>query len=108
MSEFISIKHSFNAGDMVVILPGLRQLYRDTGKKVKIFQRLNLPAHYYHNQINSTLDESGESVCMNLRVFNMLKPLIEAQEYIESFEVWEGQEVQLDYDLTRDSKSIPM
>lgn len=107
MDEFIKIRHSFNAGDLITVLPGLRQLCRNTGKKVKIFQRLNLPAFYYDKQVNATIYE-GESVCMNDRLFLMIKPLIEAQNYIESFEIWEGQEVHLDYDLTRDTKSIPM
>ena len=85
MEEYIKIKHSFNAGDLISILPGLRQLYRNTGKKVKIFQRLDLGAFFYPNQINSTTDNSDMPVCMNKRLFYMLKPLIEAQEYIESF-----------------------
>jgi hypothetical protein len=106
--DFIRIKHAFNAGDLISIMPGLQQLYVDTGKKVKIFQQLNLPAFYFDHQINSTLDEKGNSVCMNERLFNILKPLVEAQEYIEGMEVWLGQSVELDYDATRDRKSIPM
>lgn len=108
MSDFISVKHSFNCGDLITILPGLRQIYRDYGRKIKIFQKINFDAHFYDNQINSTVNEYGESVCMNNQLFMMMKPLIEAQEYIESFEVWEGQKVVLDYDLTRDRKSIPL
>jgi hypothetical protein len=45
---------------------------------------------------------------MNEQMFYMLKPLIEWQPYIESFNIWKGEEVDLNYDLTRDSKSIPM
>ncbi len=108
MSDFITIKHSFNAGDLITILPGLRELYRQTGKKIKIFQRLYFPSYYYDNQINSTLGRDGESVCMNLDIFSRMMRLIESEEYIESMEAWEGQEVNFDYDLTRDSKSIPM
>ena len=108
MSDFIKIKHSFNAGDLITILPGLWQLYVSTGRKVQIFQRLGLPAHYFDGQINSTVDESGNSVCMNERLFNLVKPLVEAQDYIQSMEVWEGQAVDLDYDATRDRKSVPM
>lgn len=108
MGGSIAIKHSYNCGDLVAALPGLRQLYRDTGKKIKVYQRLNLPSFYYHNQINSTVDDKNESVCMNQRLFDMMKPLIEEQDYIESFEVWEGQKVDLDYDLSRDTKSVPM
>ncbi len=108
MSEFINVRHSFNAGDLITILPGLRQIYRDFGKKIKIFQRIDFNAHFYDNQINSTVNENGESVCMNRRLFLMMKPLIEAQDYIESFDVWEGQKVRFDYDITRDRRSIPL
>ncbi len=108
MENYISILHPFNGGDLLTILPGLRQLYRDTGKKIKIFQRLNLEAHYYDNQVNSTVNKEGNSVCFNEHLFKMMKPLIEAQEYVESFEVWEGQTVDLDYSVTRDIRSIPL
>lgn len=108
MSEFIKIRHSYNAGDLVGSMAGLQQVYNQTGKNIKVFQRLDLPSYYFDGQINSTIDKDGNSVCMNKQMFNMLKPLIESQFYIESFEVWQGEEVDLDYDLTRDTKSIPM
>jgi hypothetical protein len=104
----IKIKHSYNAGDLISIMPGLRQLYRDTGRKVQVYQRIGLEAFYFDNQINSTLDDKGTSVCMNERLYNLLKPLVEAQSYIEGMEKWEGQGVDLDYDATRDRKSIPL
>lgn len=108
MSDYFSIKHSFNMGDLICILPGLKQIHKDTGKKVHIYQRLGLAAFYYDNQINSTVNKDGDSVCMNMDLFERLKPLIEYQSYIESFQVWEGETVDLDYDMTRDRKSIPM
>lgn len=108
MQEYIKIKHSFNAGDLIVILAGLRKLSKDTGKKIIIYQRLDFAAMYYNDNIISTKDADGQSVCMNKELFERLKPLIEAQEYIESMEVWSGQEVDMDYDLTRESRFIPM
>ena len=108
MTDFIKVKHSFNAGDLLTIMPGLKQLSLDTGKKFVIYQNLNFPSYYYDNQVNSTVDANGKSVCMNTDIFRRMKPLIEFQDYIQSFEVWEGQEVDLNYDITRDRKSIPM
>ncbi len=110
MSEikFISVKHSFNAGDLITIMPGLRQLYLDNGRKIKVYQRINFPAYYYQNNVVSTKDDEGNSVCMNEDIFKRIKPLIEAQEYIDSLNIWQGESVDYDYDLTRDSKSIPM
>jgi len=37
-----------------------------------------------------------------------MKPLIESQNYIESFRVWKGEAVDLDFQITRDRKYIPM
>jgi len=108
MSDTIKVKHSFNCGDLVTILYGLRSLYRKTSKKIVIFQRLNLLAQYYVGNVISTTNSNGDSVSMNLDLFNRMKPLIESQEYIAGMEIWEGQEVDFDYDQTRDSRSIPM
>ena len=33
MKDFFTVKHSFNAGDLIVLLPGLQNLYNETGKK---------------------------------------------------------------------------
>lgn len=105
--DFFTIKHSFNAGDLIVLLPGIRHLYKETGKKTRVYQRLNLGAFYYEGAVHP-IESEGKPVCMNQRIFDMMKPLIESQEYIESFRVWQGEEVEFDIDLTRDSKWIPM
>lgn len=108
MSEFVTYRHSFNAGDALTILPGMKKIYHETGKKAIIFQRLNLPANYGHNDRHPVLSDEGRMVCMNEKIFNMLKPLIEAQEYVESFEIWKGEKVDVDYDLTRHSSQMPL
>lgn len=108
MNEFLKIKHSFNAGDLIVLLPSFKYIYEKEGKKTVIYQRLNFGAFYYSGATSPIKDYDGNMVCMNESVFNMLKPLIESQEYIESFEVWNGQKFDIDIDLTRDSKWCPM
>ncbi len=108
MGDFIYVKHSFNCGDLITIMPGLRQLYRKIGKKVFIYQRIDFGAEYYAGNTISTKNEEGGSVSMNKELFNRMKPLVESQEYIAGFKEWNGEEVDFDYDLTRDSRSIPM
>lgn len=103
MPDFFSIRHSFKGGDLLVILPGLQHIYQERGIKWKIYQRLNMP-EFLNEQ---TRQYTTDMVCMDRRMFDRLKPLLEAQEYIESFEVWEGQKVDIDMDLSRDSNSIP-
>lgn len=102
-----SIKHSFNLGDLITILPALQSCYEANGEKFTIYQVLNFPAVYYDAATHPT-QFNGDDVCMNEEMFNMMKPLMEGQDCIDSFEVWEGQEVRYDLDKTRDRKMIPM
>lgn len=108
MSTPLLFKHSFNAGDLITILPGVQKLYKETNKKSIILQRLDLPADYSHNNNHPIKDESGKQVCMNLTMFKMLKPLIESQEYVESFEIWGGEKVDFDIDFTRMHSQMPL
>lgn len=108
MKEFISVKHSYNAGDLIVLMSGLQKLYKKFGKKVKLFQVLDFPAFYYNGATSPIVDKEGQQVCMNMDMFLRLKPLIEYQDYIECFEVFKGQEIDFDIDATRDSRMIPM
>lgn len=106
MDEFIDILHSFNAGDAITILCGLKALHELKGKKIRFYQRLNLEAHYFDGQISATKNTEGVSVCVNEHLFKMLQPLIASQPYIQSCEVFNGQKIHYNFDLTRDSKSI--
>lgn len=106
--SLISVKHSFNSGDLITVLPGIKHLYEETGQKAIIYQRLNLPADYGNNDPHPVRSEDGRQVCMNETMFKMLKPLIEAQEYVEKFDIWEGQAVDFDIDLTRQNSQMPL
>lgn len=108
MGEFLTAKHSFNSGDLVSLLGGLAKVHSDTGKKWVVYQRLNLPSFYYDEATHPVKGEDGAHVCMNEAMFSMLKPLIEYQSYIERFEIWKGEEVQFDFDLTRQDNRIPL
>lgn len=108
MGEFLTAKHSFNAGDSITILPGFQKIYKETGKKVVLHQRIDLPADYSHSNNHPIKSDEGVQVCMNKRMFDFLKPLIEAQAYVERFEVWGGQKVDFDFDLTRQNSRMPL
>lgn len=105
MPEFFSIKHSFKSGDLISVLPGLQHIYQQKGKKWKIMQRLNMPEFLDQKSGQYIIDDHP---CMNTRMFDLLKPLLESQEYIESFEKWTGQQVDIDIDLSREMAAIPM
>jgi hypothetical protein len=108
MSDYITVKHSFNSGDLITILPGFQKIYQDTGKKVRIYQRLGFRADYGHLNNHPVKDAQGYQVCMNEEMFYMLQPLIEYQEYIESFRIWSGEEVVFNVDETRQHSQVPL
>lgn len=104
----LTFKHSFNSGDLISILPGIKHLYEVAGQKAIIYQRLNLPADYSHSDNHPIKDDNGRQVCMNEEMFSMMKPLVEAQEYVEKFEIWNGEKVDFDFDMTRWDSRMPL
>lgn len=45
----------------------------------------------------------GEQVSMNERMFNFLRPLFLAQEFIEDFRIWEGEPIDYDMDALKET-----
>ena len=99
--EHIIFKHVVNLGDLISVLPGIRHLYETTGKKAIIYQQLHRPGEYYIGAEHPTKDEKGNAVCFNQQCFDMMKPLLLAQDYIDGFEVYSGQPVDYDLDVVR-------
>lgn len=108
MGELLRVRHSYACGDLISVLPGLQKIYKETGRKSVIMQRLGLKSHYYENAVYSTKDEKGEPVCMNQKLWDMMVPLLEYQEYIDHCEIWEGQPFDMDMDTSRDRRYIPL
>lgn len=99
--QFTSVKHSINLGDLYGAMGAIKKYYDITKRKVRIYQFLNQLANYYAGAEHPTKNETGAAVCMNSTMFDMVKPLIESQEYIESFQKYEGQKIDLDFDVIR-------
>lgn len=103
--KITTILHSFPAGDLLSILPGLKQVSKDSGCKWVIYQRVNQSYGMHGAYLNakySIFDESGEPVMMNRPTFNALKPLLLAQDYIEDFREWCGESVDFNFDVLRE------
>lgn len=103
--EVISIRHTMPCGDLLSILPGLRQLYKATGKKIRIYQKVNLAysdfSGAYMGATYSIKNENDVPVTMNWAVFEAVRPLLLHQEYIEDFLEWDGEKVDYDFDMLR-------
>lgn len=106
--NFITYLNSFNSGDLLTELPGIRYQYQKTGKRAKIYQRIGMPVNYGHSDSHPIKDESGKQVCMNNAIFYLLKPLIESQEYVESYNQYTGQQIDVNFDKTRHEAQLPL
>ena len=104
----VNVKHFCNIGDIIASLPGLKRHYELTKRKSVYCQQLNVPANYYMNAPHPTVDDEGGQVFCNQKMFDMIKPLIEAQEYIERMEVYNGQLISINLDVIRKERFINM
>ena len=96
----ITYKHSVNLGDLYSLLPSFKEIHKKYGRNAKIYQRLNMAGDYYTGAVHPTT-HNGVQVTMNQKMFDMAKPLIEYQSYIESFDVFKGQSIDIDFDKMR-------
>lgn len=95
------VKHSVNIGDLYAAMGALKKYHDITGRKVIVCQKVNQIAAYYAGAEHPTKNEQGQQVCINEAMWNMLKPLIESQEYVYAFEKYEGQKIDIDFDVIR-------
>jgi len=103
----ITYLNSYNSGDLITMLPGIKKQYDKTGRKAIIYQRLDLPANYGHTDYHPVMSDNVQ-VCVNKSMFLKLKPLLESQNYIESYNIFNGEKVDVNFDFTRHDARIPM
>jgi hypothetical protein len=101
-------RHCANPGDVIACLAVCRSYYEITGKKVVFCQILGHPGNYYFGAVHPTTNEEGAMVTMNQKMFDMLKPLVESQHFIERFEVFNGQKITVDLDVIRNKTNVGM
>lgn len=102
IKECVKIRHSVNAGDIIASLAATRKFWEVTGRKAIWYQKIGQEAQYYQGAVHPVVDDkTGVNVCVNSKMFDMVKPLLESQPYIESMEKYEGQEINLDFDVIR-------
>lgn len=95
--------HNCNSGDLICSLPGIREAYRKYGKKAILCQVLDMPGHYVPGLIHSVKDDGGVQVTFNQKMFDLMHPLLLAQEYIEDFQVYIDQKIDIDLTIIRES-----
>lgn len=95
------VKHSVNLGDLIAAMAACKTIHDTIKRKVIVAQHIGTLAAYYQGATHPTQNQDGQHVCMNQAMFDMVKPLIESQEYIHSFEEYTGQDINVDFDKIR-------
>lgn len=103
MSEnsIIRYKTSSPSGDLISFLAGIKQMWADTGKKAIIYHRLNMIGGSYEGSIHPYQNEDKHALCFTQYAFDMMRPLLLSQNYIEDYIVFTGQEHDFDLDMVR-------
>jgi hypothetical protein len=97
----IRFKNSSPAGDLVAMMAGIKQVCETKNTKAIIYQRIDVASRREIGSEYPFKNEIGDEVMMNEYMFNMLKPLLESQDYIERFEIYTGQEYEFNLDKVR-------
>ena len=82
----LNFKHSANAGDLIYSLVGIRAACRKIGRKARILCRLNMIGSYYEGATHPL-----GNLMFTENTFNMVLPLIESLDFVESIEIWKNQ-----------------
>lgn len=96
MTKTVSYLHNYPAGDLIAAMAGMKHIYDTMGLKAIIYQEIDVPAHLYDESKGILRDQFDQVVTMNEDMFDMLKPLIESQPYIESFLTHKGEKTIVD------------
>ena len=99
--NFIRVKTANPAGDLLAAMAGIKELHKNTGIKSIIYQHINSKGQGYEGAKHPFKDEQDDPIKMNEYMFNMLRPLLISQEYIEDYIIFEGQEYEYDLDKAR-------
>jgi hypothetical protein len=97
----IRFKNSSPAGDLIAMMAGIKQVCKTQKTKAIIYQRIDVAARRHEGSDYPFKNEIGDDVMMNEYMFDMLKPLLESQDYIERFELYTGQEYEYNLDKVR-------
>jgi hypothetical protein len=100
-SKFIYYKTSSPSGDLISFLSGMKQIWDDTGKKAIVYHSLDIEGVSYEGAIHPYENEKGNAVCFNRYAFDMMYPLLKRQTYIEDYQVFTGQDYEIDLDRIR-------
>jgi hypothetical protein len=92
----LNILHSGNAGDIIYALATIKRISEVTSVPVNMYLRLNRP-----NNLPNYNSHPVGNVMLNNKMASLLIPLINAQPYINSCQVFADEEIHIDMDYFR-------
>ena len=104
----VQIRHSVNSGDLIAAMGCIKKYHEITKRRAVVLQTVDFEAAYYHGAEHPLVNSEGKNVTMNDKMFDMLKPLIESQGYINSMVRYSGQRIDIDFDTIRGKTFVNM
>jgi hypothetical protein len=92
----LNIVHSGNAGDVIYALPTIKKIYEVTGISINLYLKTGKPL-----VLSGYAAHPLGTVMLNEKMVNLLAPLINAQSYIATCEIYNGQQIHVDLDFFR-------
>jgi len=90
----ITFLHSGHIGDLINTLPVVKEISKT--HKCKLFIQLDLPVPVYYS------DHPAGQFFLNKKIYNMLYPLLKKQTYIETIDIFNNQDIDINFDLIRE------
>ena len=90
----ITFLHSGHIGDIVNILPTIKEISKNHICKLYVGINVPLPVQYS--------DHPGGKFFLNKKIYEMLYPLLSAQKYINKIEIYSNQDIDINFDIIRD------
>jgi hypothetical protein len=92
--ENISFLHSGHIGDIVNILPILKEISKT--HKCDLFIELDLPVPIHYD------NHPAGKFFLNKRIYQMLYPLLKKQPYINNIDIFKSQHIDINFNLIRE------
>ena len=89
----LNLLHSGHAADVVNVLPVIKELSKN--HECNLYIRINKPLKYYHKH-------PAGNVFINEKIYNMLRPLLSSQKYINKVDKFNNQSIDIDFDIYRE------
>ena len=89
----ITFLHSGHLGDLIYALPVIKELAKDHECHFYIQANKKMPVEYYKHP--------ADSVYIDDRMLNLFLPLMKKQKFIHKVEKYEGQDIDINFDIFR-------